>query len=187
MKKNIENESSNWYALRVMAGQENKVKSYIEAEFTKKGFSSEDISILIPTEKTFEVKQGKKKLKEKKLFTGYILINMNLGEAAHIMRNVPGALGFMNNRGWSFSKPPVALRQSEIDSILGKVEESEIETAEKAFIVGEKIKIIDGPFKDFIGDIQAVDEDKSKLDIIVKIFERPTPMQLGYAQVEKLS
>ncbi|MCP3660494.1 MAG: transcription termination/antitermination factor NusG [Bacteroidetes bacterium] len=181
-----------WYVLKVVTGQEKKVQSYIEAEFSKGELSSREIKILIPTEKVYEIKRGKKKVKEKQLFAGYVLLHVNLadgGQAVHVIGNVPGALGFMSARGWGFSKTPVPLRKSEINSILGKVEESkdELEYLERSFIIGEKVKVIDGPFSGFVGDIQAVYEDRKKVDVMVRIFERTTPVELSYVQIEKLS
>ncbi len=180
-----------WYVLKVITGQEKKVQSYIEAEFSKGELSKIEIKVLIPIEKVYEVKRGKKKVKEKQLFPGYILLYVDLkdsSQAAHIIGGVPGVLGFMSDRGWGISKKPVPLRKSEINVILGKVEENkdEVEYLERSFIVGEKVKVIDGPFSGFTGDIQAVYEDRKKVDVIVRIFERTTPVELSYVQIEKI-
>ncbi|TAH13794.1 MAG: transcription termination/antitermination factor NusG, partial [Runella slithyformis] len=146
--------------------------------------------ILIPSEKIYEMRNGKKRIREKAFFPGYIIISADLshGEANHLITSMPGVLGFLGNTNGN-SKVPVPLRQSEINRILGRVEEAiqEVETPKVNFLRGENVKIIDGPFTGFIGSVEEIFDDKKKLNVVVKIFGRNTPVELSYAQVEKES
>ena len=171
---------SQWYVLKVISGQEKKVKAYIEAERTEQQLEDCIEQVLIPSERVYEMRAGKRQTKERQFFPGYVLICATLtdGRANHIIRSIPGALGFLSTRGWSLSKAPVPMRQAEINRILLKVE--------AAFTEGELVKVIDGPFSGFTGSIQEIFEERKKLNVTVKIFERNTPVELSYAQVEKL-
>ena len=171
---------SQWYVLKVISGQEKKVKAYIEAERTEQQLEDCIEQVLIPSERVYEMRAGKRQTKERQFFPGYVLICATLtdGRANHIIRSIPGALGFLSTRGWSLSKAPVPMRQAEINRILGKVDD--------AFTEGELVKVIDGPFSGFTGSIQEIFEERKKLNVTVKIFERNTPVELSYAQVEKL-
>jgi transcriptional antiterminator NusG len=141
--------------------------------------------VLIPTEKVFQIRNGKRVSKERSYLPGYILIEANLvGEVPHIIRNVTNVIGFLGSekRG-----EPVALRLSEVNRILGKVDEL-AETGEEInipFVVGENVKVIDGPFNNFSAVVEEINEDKKKLTVSVKIFGRKTPVELSYMQVEK--
>jgi transcriptional antiterminator NusG len=140
--------------------------------------------ILIPTEKIYQIRKGKKVSKEKSLFPGYILIEAALiGELPHIIDNVPGVIGWLGSKGGS----PVPLSQTEVNRILGKVDEmaDRDEEINIPFIVGESVKVIDGPFNNFSGVIEEINEEKKKLKVTVKIFGRKTPVELSYMQVEK--
>ncbi len=181
----------NWYVLRAVSGQEKKVKSYLENEIARQKLEDFIPEILIPTEKIYEVRNGKKRIREKSFFPGYIIISADLthGEANHLITTMPGVLGFLGNIT-AGSKVPVPLRQSEINRILGRVEaaeESVVETAKISYHRGENVKIIDGPFSGFVGAVEEIFDDKKKLNVVVKIFGRNTPVELGYAQVEKES
>jgi transcription termination/antitermination protein NusG len=181
----------NWYVLRAVSGQEKKVKSYLENEIARQKLGDFIPEILIPTEKIYEVRNGKKRIREKSFFPGYIIISADLthGEANHLITTMPGVLGFLGNIT-AGSKVPVPLRQSEINRILGRVEEAEesvVETAKVSYHRGENVKIIDGPFSGFVGAVEEIFDDKKKLNVVVKIFGRNTPVELGYAQVEKES
>jgi transcriptional antiterminator NusG len=180
-----------WYVLKVVSGQENKVKNYLEAELTRQKLEECITQILIPSEKVYEMRAGKRKTKERNFFPGYVLVCADLsdGRANHIIRNIPGILGFLSARGWGLSKTPVSLRQTEVNRILGKVdeiEEGEL-SLEKPFIIGEMVKIIDGPFSGFSGSIQEIFDERKRLNVTVKIFERNTPIELAYGQVEKIA
>ena len=184
-------DESKWYVLKVVSGQEKKVKSYLEAELASQKLTDCITQILIPAERVYEMRGGKRKTKERNFFPGYVLICAELsdGRASHIIKNIPGALGFLGVRGWGSSKAPVPLRPSEVNRILGKVDESEANDVglESPFIIGEMVKVIDGPFNGFTGSIQEIFEERKKLNIAVKIFERNTPVELSYVQVEKLA
>ena len=181
-------EEFQWYVLKVISGQEKSVKTLLEVELADQKLKSCVEQILIPYEKVYEMRAGKRKIKEKNFFPGYVLINADLsdGRVVHVIRDIPGALGFLSARGWGVSKTPVPMRQAEVNRILGKVDKVDENTAEleKSFSVGENVRIIDGPFSGFMGNVQEVFEDRKKLNVAVKIFERNTRMELSYPQVE---
>ena len=179
-----------WYVLKVVNGQEKKVKSHLEREIAKQKLEEHILQVLIPTEKVYEMRAGKKRTRDRNFFPGYMLVYADLshGEASNIVRSIPGILGFLTAKGWSASKVPEPLRKEEVNRILGKVDETEKleEKLEKPFIMGEIVKVMDGPFSGFTGSIQEVLEDRKKLNVMVKIFGRNTPIELNYTQVEKL-
>jgi transcriptional antiterminator NusG len=175
-----------WYVVRAITGQEKKVKTMIEVELKREGLSEFVPEILIPTQKVYEIRKGKKTSKEKSFFPGYILINANLmGEVMPTIKSINGVVGFLGDNGGN----PVPLRQSEVNRILGQVDDSnqESESHVEPYIVGEFVKVIDGPFNGFSGVIEEVNEEKKKLKVMVKIFGRKTPLELNYVQVEKES
>ena len=180
----------NWYVLRAVSGQERKVKSYLENEIMRQKLEDFIPQILIPSEKVYEMRNNKKRVREKSFFPGYIIISADLthGEANHLITTMPGVLGFLGTTS-AGSKVPVPLRQAEIDRILGRVEETVVEGAVIAptisYLRGESVKVIDGPFSGFIGTVEEIFDDKKKLNVVVKIFGRATPVELSYAQVEK--
>ncbi len=180
-----------WYVLKVVTGQEKKVRSYIEAEFSRESKNEQELQVLIPSEKVYEVRAGKKRVRERYFFPGYMLIYADLesGSASHTIATIPGVLGFLSSRGWGMSKKPMALRESEINKILGKVEEigGAAENIRRSFVVGESVKVIDGPFNGFVGNVQEVFEDRKKVNVTVKVFGRNTPIELSYVQVEKIN
>ncbi|MCG8340303.1 MAG: transcription termination/antitermination protein NusG [Cytophagales bacterium] len=179
-----------WYVLKVVNGQEKKVKAHLEREISKQKLEEHILQVLIPTEKVYEMRAGKKRTRARNFFPGYMLVYADLshGETSNIVRSIPGVLGFLTAKGWSASKVPEPLRKEEVNRILGKVGEAENLEAklEKPFIVGEAVKVVDGPFSGFTGNIQEVLEDRKKLNVMVKIFGRNTPIELHYIQVEKL-
>ena len=178
----------NWFVLRAVSGQEKKIKSYIENEITRQKLNEFVPQILIPSEKIYEMRNGKKRVREKNFFPGYIIISADLskGEVLHIITSIPGVIGFLGNAQGN-SKVPVPLRQAEINRILGRVDEAEHheEAPSMSFIRGETVKVVDGPFSGFIGLVEEVFDEKKKLNVVVKIFGRNTPVELSYAQVEK--
>jgi transcriptional antiterminator NusG len=180
-----------WYVLKVVSGQEKKVKCYLEAELARQNLEGCITQILIPSEKVYEMRAGKKKIKERNFFPGYMLMCADLsdGRASHAIKNIPGILGFLSTRGWSVSKTPAPLRQAEVNRILGRVDEAKDSDLclSSPFTVGERVKVVDGPFNGFSGSIQEIFEERKKLNITVKIFERNTPIELSYVQVEKLA
>jgi transcriptional antiterminator NusG len=179
-----------WYVIRVVSGQEKKVKSYLESEILKQNMSTYITQVLIPTEKVYEMRNGKKKVRERNFFPGYVIISADLshGEALHLINDVPGVLGFLGSGEKKSSKVPVPLRQSEINRILGKVEDEDLadERMIKPFIIGETVKVMDGPFHGFSGTVEEVFEEKKKLNVMVKIFGRNTPVELNYTEVERV-
>jgi transcriptional antiterminator NusG len=170
--------------VRSISGKENKVREYIENEIRALGLSDYVKQILIPTEKVYQIRKGKKISKERNFFPGYILIEAALtGEVPHAIKNVTGVIGFLGDKNGS----PVPLRLSEVNRILGKVDElaESNEEINIPFIVGETVKVIDGPFNSFSGVIEEINEEKKKLKVMVKIFGRKTPLELSFMQVEK--
>lgn len=179
----------NWYVVRVISGKEKKIKTYLENEISRQKLEEYIPQILIPSEKVYEMRNGKKRIRERNFFPGYMLISADLsyGEAMHIINSIPGVIGFLGNNSAGTSKEPIPLRQAEVNRILGKVDESE-EVEEKfatTFIVGESVKVMDGPFSGFTGMVEEVFDEKKKLNVMVKIFGRNTPVELNYMQVEK--
>lgn len=173
-----------WYVVRAISGKERKVKEQIEFEISRNNMNDFVSQVLIPTEKVYQIRSGKKISKERSFFPGYILIEAALvGEIPHVIKNVPGVLGFLGDKG----KDPVPLRMSEVNRILGKVDELAESDAEivNPFVVGESVKVINGPFNTFTGTIEEINEEKKKLKVMVKIFGRKTPLELGYMEVEK--
>ena len=177
--------SKKWYVLRAIGGKEKKVKEYIENEIANGDLKDFVDQVLIPTEKVYQIRNGKKISKERNFFPGYVLIEAALvGEVTHTLRNFPNVIGFL---GDTKGGDPVPMRQSEVNRILGRVDEL-AETDEELnipFVVGETVKVIDGPFNGFNGTIEEINEEKKKLQVMVKIFGRKTPLELSYMQVEK--
>ncbi|MBY0424527.1 MAG: transcription termination/antitermination protein NusG [Cytophagales bacterium] len=178
-----------WYVIRAVSGQEKKVKGYIESEISRQNLQDYVPQILIPSEKVFQMKNGKKKIREKSFFPGYVLISADIqyGEVSHIITSTPGVIGFLSMAEGT-SKVPVPLRQSEINRILGRVDETDLseEKLDISFVLGEVVKVMDGPFNSFTGTVEEIFEEKKKLNVMVKIFGRNTPVELNFIQVEKM-
>jgi transcriptional antiterminator NusG len=177
--------SKQWYVLRAVSGQEKKVKTYIESEIERLKLEDQVAQVLIPTEKVFEMRNGKKKIRERSFLPGYVLMEADLaGEIVQVIRDVPGVIGFL---GAEKGDKPVPLRPAEVNKILGKVDEmNEMgEVLENPFVLGEPVKVMAGPFNGFSGTVEEIYEDKKKLKVMVKIFGRNTPVELNYYQVEK--
>jgi transcriptional antiterminator NusG len=176
-----------WYVVRAISGKEKKVKDFIESEIKALGLDDFVAQVLIPTEKVYQIRNGKKVSKERNFFPGYVLIEAALvGEVPHVIKNINNVIGFL---GAEKRGEPIPLRQSEINRILGKVDEL-AETDEALnipFIAGETVKVVDGPFNNFHGVVEEINEEKKKLKVMVKIFGRKTPLELGFMQVEKES
>jgi transcriptional antiterminator NusG len=180
-------QETKWYVLRVISGKEKKVKEYLDKEVKISGWSNAIFQVLCPVEKVFKVQAGKKVLREKILFPGYLMLEAADGKLTDDMiqtiKNVTGVIHFLGK------DHPTALRKSEVNKMFGKmdeVSEQGIGYAEP-YIVGETVKIIDGPFNDFNGTVEEVNEEKKKLKVVVKIFGRATPVELNYMQVEKIA
>lgn len=174
-----------WYVVRAVSGKEKKVKEYLELEISRMKLNDYVNQVLIPTEKIFKIQNGKKVNKEKAFLPGYVLIEAALvGEVTHVIKSIPNVIGFL---GTEKGGEPVPMRMAEVNRILGKVDElSESEEELKIpFVVGESVKVIDGPFNNFSGVIDEINEEKKKLKVMVKIFGRKNLLELSYMQVEK--
>ena len=181
-----DNNVKKWYVVRAVSGQENKVKAYIETEINRLGMSDYVSQVLVPTEKVVQVRDGKKIAKDKVYFPGYVMIEANLvGEIPHIIKSITSVIGFL---GEVKGGDPVPLRMSEVNRMLGKVDELAVNVDNQniPYIIGETIKVVDGPFNGFNGTIEKINEDKRKLEVMVKIFGRKTPLELAFMQVEKV-
>lgn len=173
----------NWYVLKAVSGKEEKVKEYIEAEQKHNELLANNVSqVLIPLEKHASLRNGKRVVKEKVSLPGYVFIQANLaGDIASLIRFMPNVLGFLGG-----TDNPTPVKQTEINRMLGNAEETAIEEeTDVPYIVGETVKVADGPFSGFSGIIEEVNVEKHKLKVMVKIFGRKTPLELGFMQVEK--
>ena len=171
----------NWYTLRVISGKESKIKDNILFELDYKELSTEVNNILIPSENIVEMREGKKKVKNKVFFPGYILIEMSDSkEAKYLIENTDGVMNFVGSNG-----EPQTLKEDEITRILGEVEGREgREVVIAPYKVGDAVKVTDGPFADFSGFVNEVNNEKQKVKVSVSIFGRPTPIELNFLQVE---
>lgn len=182
---NTINQDTKWYVLRVVSGKEKKVKEYLDKEVQIHGWTKVILQVLCPVEKVFKVAGGKKVLREKILFPGYLMLEATDGKLTDDMiqhiKNVTNVIHFLGK------DQPTALRKSEVNKMFGKMDEVSEQGIGIAdpYIVGETVKIIDGPFNDFNGTVEEVNEEKKKLKVVVKIFGRATPVELNYTQVEK--
>ena len=172
-----------WYVLRAVSGKEGKVKEYIDAEIKNGRLGGHVSQVLIPTEKVKQVQGNKQVVKERLYLPGYVLVEARLvGETVHELRSTPNVLGFLGGMD-----NPTPLRESEVKRILGKVDELEDEpqVLEIPYVVGDSVKVTDGPFSGFSGVIEKVDEEKRKVTVVVKVFGRNTGLDLGFMQIEK--
>jgi len=188
----IEQQSdSKWYVLRVVSGKERKIKEYLDKDILRSGWSEIIKQVFLPMEKVYKVQNGKKVMREKNYFPGYVMLEVANGKLTddiiqHIS-NISNIMHFLTD-GKGSKGNIISLRKAEVNKMLGKVDEmNDMDgSMSEPFIVGETIKIIEGPFNDFNGTIEEVNEEKKKLKVTVKIFGRSTPVELSYMQVEKL-
>jgi|TARA_B110000967_G_scaffold18309_1_gene17215 transcriptional antiterminator NusG len=174
-----------WYVIRAISGKEKRVKELLELEIDRHKLNDYVEQVLIPTEKIYQIRKGKKISKEKNYFPGYVLIQAALiGEVEHIIKSLTNVLGFL---GATKGGDPLPMRQTEVNRILGKVDELAVNDEEMniPYVIGESVKVVDGPFNNFNGIIENINEEKKKLTVMVKIFGRKTPLELNYMQVEK--
>ena len=172
-----------WYVLRAISGKETKVKEYIETDVKLRGLTDKVSQVLIPTQKEVQVRNGKRVVKEKAYLPGYVLVEAELvGDIAYLLRNTPNVLGFLGGMD-----EPTPIRQAEINRILGTVDELQEAADENVleFTLGEVVKVNTGPFSGFNGVIEEINTEKKRLKVMVKIFGRSTPVDLGYMQVDK--
>ena len=176
-----DNKKFKWYCLRTYTGHESKVKLTIEAELKRLGLKEKVPEIIIPQETVFEVRGGKRRTKIKNFLPGYIVLRVDLDKKIKdIIQNLPSVVSFVGTR-----TEPAPLRKSEIDRIIGRVEERKsIATIETTFEIGDPVKVIDGPFSSFNGTVKEVNFEKQKLKVEVGILGRKTPVELDFSQVE---
>jgi transcriptional antiterminator NusG len=185
----LENQQdTKWYVLRVVSGKEKKVKEYLDKDISRNDWGKFIKTVFLPVEKVYKVQNGKKVMRERNFYPGYVMIEVETGklndEIISTIKNMTNVIHFLGK------EDPIALRKVEVNKMLGKVDEMSGAggiTMSEPFIIGETIKIIDGPFNDFNGTIEEVNDEKKKLKVTVKIFGRATPVELNYMQVEKIS
>lgn len=173
-------EERGWYVIHCYSGYENKVRHNLEQRIDSMGMKEKIFDVVIPTQEEIEVKDGKRKTVERHIFPGYVLINMILTEESwYIVRNTPGVTGFVG-----MGNQPTALRSEEVSSIIKRME-ADAPIVNVTYKIGEKVRIIDGPFNDFRGTVSEIDQNKSKVRVMVNFFGRETPVELDFLQVEK--
>lgn len=184
---NIQQETTKWFVLRVVSGKERKVKEYLDKEISRGGWVQVK-QVFLPVEKVYKVANGKKVMRERNYYPGYVMIEISNGKLTDdlrdVIKNTANVIHFLGKEN------PIALRKAEVNKMLGKMDEMAEAgglSMSEPFIVGETIKIIEGPFNDFNGAIEEVNDEKKKLKVTVKIFGRSTPVELNYMQVEKIS
>lgn len=172
-----------WYVIHTQTGFENKVKTNLETKVQTQGLEHMIGQILIPTEKVSEVKEGKKKISERKFFPGYILVEMDLtDESWYLIKNTPGISGFVGS-----GNRPIPLQETDIENILKQQEDKTVKPKPKIdFNTGENVRVKEGAFANFNGTIDEVNPGKGKLKVMVTIFGRSTPIEVEYWQVEKI-
>ncbi|MGC4020684.1 MAG: transcription termination/antitermination protein NusG [Cyclobacteriaceae bacterium] len=181
-----------WYVLRVISGQEKKIKSYLETEIERSKLQEFIPQVLIPSEKVYEMRNGKKSVRERNFFPGYVLVSADLshGEAYHKVNNIPGVIGFLGCKRIKRYKQRSSCIKTSQRLTESSVKWMRLTSLKKNwklhFIKGESVKVMDGPFSGFTGSVEEIFEDKKKLNVMVKIFGRNTPVELNYMQVEKL-
>ena len=178
--------NNKWYVLKAISGKENKVKEYIEGALVTSTLFKEYVSqVLIPTEKVVALRGNKRVVKERNLLPGYVLVECNLTDECYpLLRNIPNVLGFVTDSKSSMKAKPVS--QEEVNRLVGAVDDASVDAImDEIFLVGEHVKVTDGPFSGFEGIINEVAQDKRKLKVVVTIFDRQTPLELGYDQVAK--
>jgi len=173
--------SRQWYVVHCYSGYENKVRYSIEQRIETMGMRDKIFDVIVPTQEEIEVKEGKRRTVERRVFPGYILVEMKMDEDSwYVVRNTPGVTGFVG-----MGNDPTPLRPEEVKAIIDRMETSGPHFVPK-FRVGERVRIIDGPFNDFIGTVAAMEAEKSKVRVMVNFFGRDTPVELDFLEVEKV-
>lgn len=169
-----------WYVIHCYSGYENKVRHNLEQRIETMGMKDRIFDVVIPTQEEIEVKDGKRRTVERHIFPGYVLVNMQLTEESwYVVRNTPGVTGFVG-----MGNTPTALRPEEVSQIIKRME-AEAPTVKVTYKVGERVRIIDGPFNDFRGVVAEIDMERTKVRVMVSFFGRETPVELDFLQVEK--
>ena len=176
------NPGMKWYAIRTITGHEKRVKNYLDSEIAELGLETKISHVLIPEEKVFEVKGGKKKIKYKNFFPGYVLVEANLSkEIINFLSHAPSVLKMVGDKN-----DAIALRDGEVKRILGRINDSdENEKVDMQFDKGDLIKVVNGPFVNFNGTINEINLERMKVKVMVSIFGRKTPIELDFTQIEK--
>ncbi|MGB6421726.1 MAG: transcription termination/antitermination protein NusG [Anaerolineales bacterium] len=175
-----EDDGRAWYVVHCYSGYENKVRHNLEQRIETMGMKDEIFDVVVPTEEEIEVKDGKRRTVERRVFPGYILVNMILAEESwYVVRNTPGVTGFVG-----MGSTPTPLRSEEVSQIIKRME-ADAPRIKVTFKTGERIRIVDGPFNDFRGTVDVIDMEKAKVRVMVNFFGRETPVELDFLQVEK--
>jgi transcriptional antiterminator NusG len=176
-----EDDDRAWFVIHCYSGYENKVRHNLEQRIESMGMKDQIFDVVIPTQEEIEVKDGKRRSIERHVFPGYVLVNMKMSEDSwYVVRNTPGVTGFVG-----MGNDPIPLRPEEVSQILRRME-AEAPTIKVTYKIGEKVRIIDGPFNDFHGTVDDIDMDRSKVRVMVNFFGRSTPVELDFLQVEKV-
>lgn len=176
-----EGEGRAWYVIHSYSGYENKVKANLEQRIESMGMQDKIFRVIVPTEEEIEVKDGQRRVTEKKIFPGYLLVEMIMtDESWYVVRNTPGVTGFVG-----MGRKPTPLRPEEVQRIMKRMEE-EAPKVKVTFRPGQRVRIIDGPFTDFVGSVEDIDMDKNRVRVLVSFFGRDTPVELDFLQVEKM-
>jgi len=172
-----------WYAIHTYSGYENKVKSHLEARIASMDMRDKIFRVIVPMEEEVEIKQGQRRTVQRKVFPGYVLVEMVMSdEAWYVVRNTPGVTSFVGS-----GTRPVPLHENEIKSILKQVtKETDKPKAKISFSKGQSVRVIDGPFTEFIGTVSDINMDRNKVTVLVSFFGRETPVVLDFLQVEKI-
>jgi transcriptional antiterminator NusG len=170
-----------WYVIHCYSGYENKVRHAIEQRIETMGMENKIFDVVVPTEEQIEIKDGKRRTVERRVFPGYILVQMLLDEDSwYVVRNTPGVTGFVG-----MGNKPTPLREDEVAQIMKRME-ADAPVVKVTFKSGQKVRIVDGPFNDIIGTVEEIDVDRAKVRVLVSFFGRDTPVELDFLQVEKI-
>lgn len=171
----------NWYVIHTYAGYENKVKANLEKRLATMNMGDKIFQVMVPTEDEWEIKDGKKRLAKRKIYPGYVLVQMTLTDDSwYVVRNTPGVTGFVGA-----GSKPVPLHPSEVEQIMRQVG-AEQPRLRVNFVVGENVRVITGPFENFIGTVEEVQPERGKLKVLVSMFGRETPVELDFTQIDKV-
>jgi transcriptional antiterminator NusG len=180
LDSDLRDDEAHWYVIHCYSGYENKVRHNLEQRIDSMGMKDRIYDVVIPTQEEIEVKDGKRRTVERHVFPGYVLVNMVMSEESwYVVRNTPGVTGFVG-----MGNEPTPLRSDEVSQILRRME-AEAPHVKVSFKVGERVRIVDGPFNDFRGTVAEIDLDRSKVRVMVNFFGRETPVELDFLQVEK--
>ncbi len=176
----VEDDGRSWYVVHCYSGYENKVRHNLEQRIETMGMKDKIFDVVVPTEEEIEVKEGKRRTVERRVFPGYILVNMIMTEESwYVVRNTPGVTGFVG-----MGNQPTPLRPEEVAQIIKRME-AEAPRIKVTFKSGERVRIVDGPFNDFRGTVAEIDMERAKVRVMVNFFGRETPVELDFLQVEK--